>query len=64
MSLINSEFLTPIELAKLKGVTVRTVQSWVSKGEAPPSIVEQGRRWFHRREAEAFNKPKRGPRND
>ncbi|MHC5536691.1 helix-turn-helix transcriptional regulator [Singulisphaera rosea] len=60
MSLISQDFLTAQELADLKGVTLKTVYSWVDKGRSPPYERFAGRNWFYRKPAEAFQPPKRG----
>jgi predicted DNA-binding transcriptional regulator AlpA len=60
MSLITQDFYTAQELAELKGVTLRSVYSWIKKGLAPRHEKLGGLYWFYRKEADAFERPKRG----
>jgi len=54
------DFLTPDELAKLKGVDRRTIYNWIRLDIAPPYVEFGGRRWFYKEVAEQYNPPKRG----
>lgn len=60
MSLITQDYYTADELAALKDVCLKTVYGWIQKKIAPPAIRDGGRYWFHKKEADAFVKPKRG----
>ena len=58
MSLISSDFYDAKELAKLKGVHVKSVYRWVKANAAPPYEVFAGMYWFHKKEAEAWRQPR------
>lgn len=60
MSLISNDFYRADELAKLKQVHVKTVYRWIKAGVAPPHESFAGMYWFHKKQAETWQKPKVG----
>jgi predicted site-specific integrase-resolvase len=60
MSLISKDFYNAEELAKLKGVHVKSVYRWIRAGVAPPYETFAGMYWFHKKQAEAWQQPKAG----
>jgi len=62
MTLINKDFYTVSEVASLKNTSEKSVRRWIKAGLLPAEPY--GRMlWIDKKTAEAFTKPKRGPRN-
>ncbi|MGY6501608.1 MAG: helix-turn-helix domain-containing protein [Acidimicrobiales bacterium] len=53
----NSDILTPLEVARLFGVTSEAVRNWADAGKLPHFKTPGGQRRFHRADVEAFLGP-------